>query len=140
MPVKIFLCYARQDKKMLAELQNHLAGRRRDGTIETWCDQDIRAGREREPEIIRQLNTSHIILLLISSDFFASDYCQKQTKRALERHDSGEASIIPVILRHCNWQDQPFGKLQSLPRDGKAVSKWPDRDDAFVDIVNGIID
>lgn len=140
MPVKIFLCYARQDKKMLAELQNHLAGRRRDGTIETWCDQDIKAGREREPEIIRQLNTSHIILLLISSDFLASDYCQKQMKRALERHSSEEAYVIPVILRPCNWQDQPFSKLQPLPRDGKAVVKWTDKDDAFVDITNEIID
>lgn len=115
MTIKLFLCYAHQDKKMLAELRNHLAGKQRDGTIEIWCDQDIKAGTERESEIIRQLNIAHIILLLISSDLLASDYCEKQIKRAMERHISGEVSVIPVLLRSCSWQGQPFGKLQPLP-------------------------
>lgn len=49
-----------------------------------------------------------------------------------------EARVIPIILRPCKWQDTPIGKLQALPSSGEAVSKWPDRDDAFLSIVQGI--
>jgi hypothetical protein len=78
-------------------------------------------------------------LLLISADFLASDYCYSfELRRALERHESNEACVIPVILRSCGWQNTRFGKLQVLPTDGKAIKVWPDLDDAFTDVVRGL--
>jgi hypothetical protein len=69
----------------------------------------------------------------------ASDYCYDiEVKRAIERHESGEARVIPVILRPVDWHEAMFGKLKALPRDGKAVRLWPDRDAAFYDIARGI--
>jgi len=59
-------------------------------------------------------------------------------KRALERHQAGNARVIPIILRPTDWRGEPFGKLQVLPRNGKPLSKWPNRDLAFFDIVTGI--
>lgn len=59
-------------------------------------------------------------------------------KRAMKRHEEGSARVIPVIFRPCDWQSSPFGKLQALPRDGKPVTKWADRDEAFLNIVKGI--
>ncbi|MGB2607824.1 MAG: hypothetical protein WBC80_02545 [Isosphaeraceae bacterium] len=58
--------------------------------------------------------------------------------RALERHDQGEARVIPVILRPVDWKGAPFGKIQSLPTDGKPVTSWNDRDEAFADVARGI--
>src|SRR5271157_4568874 len=59
--------------------------------------------------------------------------------RALERHDQGEARVIPVLLRKVDgWQGAPFGKIQSLPTDGKPVTSWNDRDEAFADVARGI--
>ena len=58
--------------------------------------------------------------------------------RALERHEAGAARVIPVILRPCDWQSAPFGKLQALPRDGKPVTTWTNRDEAFTDVARGI--
>ncbi len=80
-----------------------------------------------------------IILLLVSQDFLASDYCyEKEMKRALERHEAGEARVIPIILRPTHLEVTPFSKLQALPTEAKPITLWPDRDEAFVDVVRGI--
>ena len=68
-----------------------------------------------------------------------SDYCYDvEMKRALERHKSGEARVIPIILRPCDWQSSPFARLQSLPRDGKAIMFWQNQDEAFLVIAQGL--
>ena len=59
--------------------------------------------------------------------------------RALEQHDKGEARVIPVILRKVDgWQDAPFGKLQVAPTDGRPVTSWENRDEAFADVAKHI--
>jgi len=58
--------------------------------------------------------------------------------RALERHENDEARVIPVIVRDCNWRIAPFAKLQALPKEGKAVKKWPDKDAAWRNVAEGI--
>jgi hypothetical protein len=69
----------------------------------------------------------------------ASDYCNSvEMRRALDRHGLGEARAIPVILRPVDWQSSPIGKLQALPTDGRAVSNWKDREEAFMNIAQGI--
>lgn len=99
----------------------------------------IGAGREWAAEIDANLNDARIILRLISADFLASDYCyDKEMLRAMERHEAGEAVVIPVILRQCVWQGAPFGKLQGLPKDFRPVKEWPDLDQAFTDIARSI--
>ena len=76
---------------------------------------------------------------MVSADFLASDYCYDiELKRALERQDAGEACVIPVILRACDWKGASFGKLQALPKDAKPVNSWSDRDEAFFDVARGI--
>ena len=70
-----------------------------------------------------------------------SDYCYSiEMKRAIERHDRGEAIVIPVILRPVYWQGAPFGKLLALPTDAKPVrsQSWYDLDDAFFNVAEGI--
>ncbi len=74
-PLQVFCCYARKDQPLLQELKAHLALLVREGLITLWADGDIDAGMEWEEEIHHHLNAAHIILLLISPDFMASDYC-----------------------------------------------------------------
>lgn len=112
---------------------------KRQEVISVWHDRRLLAGDELDNGISTHLEKADIILLLVSPDFLASEYCySKEMLRALERHDSGDANVIPVILRPCEWQKAPFGKLLVAPVDGKAVTKWPDRDDAFLDITQAI--
>ncbi len=141
MPVKIFFCYAHEDEPLLKILKSHLSPLRRQGLIDVWHDRDISAGTEWEQEISKHLNEAHIILLLISSDFMNSDYCYSiEMQRAIERHNSEEVCVIPIILRYVCWRGGPLGKLQALPTDGKPVKSqnWYDLDEAFFDIAEGI--
>jgi hypothetical protein len=140
MPINIFFSYAHADEELLSKLKAHLSPFQRQGLIDrSWYDRNISAGTEWEKEIDKHLNSANIILLLVSSDFMASDYCYSvEMKRALERHDKGEARVIPVILRRIHWQQSPIGKLQAVPTDGKPVKSWPDEDDALYDVAEGI--
>jgi len=56
----------------------------------------------------------------------------------MERHRCGETRVIPIILRPCDWQSAPFGKLKALPTDSKPVTKHQTLDDAFLDITRAI--
>src|SRR3989442_1215578 len=135
MPIKIFFCYAREDELLLNKLKTHLKPLQRQGLIDLWHDRDISAGREWEQEIKKHMNAVQIILLLVSPDFMDSDYCYGiEMQRAIERHERGEARVIPIIIRNVYWQGAPFGKLQALPKDGKPVTSWRNRAEAFVDI------
>jgi hypothetical protein len=139
MPVKIFFSYSHRDESLRDELEKHLSPLKRSGVIEPWHDRRIGAGEEFDKSISQYLESADIILLLISADFLASDYCYgREMRRALERHDAGEARVIPVILHACDWQHMPFGKLLAAPKDGRPVSKWPDQNEAFLDIVQKI--
>ena len=137
--MEIFFAYAHEDEELRDELEKHLTDLKRQGVIATWHDRKIGPGKEWEGEIDPHLNTAPVILLLISPDFIASDYCMNvEVKRAMERHEDGEARVIPVILRQVHWKSTPFGKLKALPTDGKPVTSWPDRDEAFFDVAQGI--
>jgi TIR domain len=123
-PISIFLSYSRKDKDLLNSFRIHLAGLVNTGQITTWHDRDIEAGSEWEPILQHQLNTAKIIILLISANFIASEYCYgNELKRAIERHDAGAAHVIPVILKPCLWNRPkiPFSKLNVLPNDALAV-------------------
>lgn len=137
--VEIFYAYSHKDAVLRDELAKHLSLLKRQGIIHEWHDRRIGAGTDWEGQISEHLNSAHIILLLISSDFLASDYCYDvEVKTAMERHDAGEARVVPIILRTCDWLDAPFGKLQALPKDAKPVRRWEDQDEAFFDIVQGL--
>jgi internalin A len=135
----IFFSYSHKDEALRDELETHLKLLQRQGIISAWHDRKILPGKEWDSEIDMYLERAKIILLLISADFIASDYCwDNEVKRALERHESGEATVIPVLLRSCDWKGAPFGKLQGLPKDMTAVTAWKDRDAAWTDVARGI--
>lgn len=135
----VFFCYARKDESLRDELGSHLAALSREGVIKGWHDRKIGPGKDWEEQIDEHLNSASIILLLVSADFLASNYCYDvEMKRALERHRTGDAVVIPVVLRACDWVKTPFATLQALPKGGRAVTSWPDRDEAFTDIAKGI--
>ena len=56
----------------------------------------------------------------------------------MERHERGEARVIPVILRPCDWHGAPFGKLMAVPPDGKAVTKHATLDDGFLEVAKAL--
>jgi hypothetical protein len=137
--VEIFFSYAHEDESLRDELAKHLKLLERQGIIKAWHDRNITAGEEWKNAINANLESAEIILLLISADFLASDYCYDiEMKTALERHERKEARVIPIILRSVDWNHSPFGKLTALPTDGKPITSWPNPDEAFTDVVKGL--
>lgn len=137
--IEIFFSYSHKDQRLRDQLDTQLSLMTREGLISSWFDHKITAGNEWAGKIDDHLNKSQVILLLISPDFIASDYCYDiEMKRAMARHEVGEARVIPIILRPCDWHKAPFSKLKALPTDGKPVNTWTNRDRAFLDIATGI--
>jgi internalin A len=138
-PVELFYSYSHKDEELRNELETHLKILERTGVIHGWHDRKITAGEEWKGKIDENLEKADIILLLVSADFIASDYCYDiEMKRAMERYKAKEARVIPVIIRDVNWTKAPFAKLQALPKEAKAVIKWRNRDTAWLDVSKGI--
>ena len=137
--IDLFYSYAHEDEVLRNELDKHLSLLRREGLIKDWHDREIGAGTEWEREINIHLKTAQVILLLVSADFLASEYCYGiEMERAIERHEAGEARVIPIILRPADLKSAPFSKLQPLPTNGIPITEWSNRDRAFVNVTEGI--
>jgi NB-ARC domain/TIR domain/APAF-1 helical domain len=137
--LNVFYSYAHEDEPWRRELEKHLSILKRQGLITGWYDGEISAGAEWEGEIHAHLEAAQLILLLVSPDFLASDYCYSiEMTRAIVRHEAGEVRVIPIILRPCDWNNTRLRNLQALPQDAKPVTRWSNRDQAFLNITEGI--
>ncbi len=138
-PVEVFISFHEADEELLQDLERHLGALRREKMITCWHSRKIVAGEERNAEIDKHLNQAGIILLLMSSHFLDSEYhWTVEVTRALERNESGKARTIVVLLRLVDWEIKPIDRLPLLPRNRLPIKKWEDRDEAFVEVVNGI--
>ncbi len=138
-PLDLFYSYAHEDESLRDELAGHLKIMERRKVIRAWHDRRIVPGQKWDLEIDSQLETADLVLLLISSDFINSDYIWgHELERALKRHRDGTANVVPVLLRSVDITDAPFATLQGLPTDLRAVTSWPNRDEAWTDVAKGI--
>ena len=136
--IEVFISYSKQDKEFRDALLVHLRSLEGEEII-TWHDRQILPGTLWDEEIKARLNAADIILLLISADFLATDYCkQVEIPEALRRHEAGEATVMPVILRQCGWQHTPLAVIQAYPEKAKPIKSWTDVDEAYTDVVNGV--
>lgn len=135
----LYLCYAQKEKTLRAALEAHLQPLKQQGLITTWHDGEIRAGAEWQSELRLHLQTADIILLLISSNFLASDNLYREGMlEALGRHERSEAVVIPILMRPVDWEATSISKLRILPSNGRAVTEWSNRDAAFLDIAREV--
>ena len=138
-PVRLFYSYSHEDEPLLKKMEEHLALLRGQGFISGWHDRMIGAGDEWKGQLDKNLEEARVILLLVSPSFLASNYCYDiEMKRALKRHDRGEAIVIPILLRPADWEGAPFAHLQGLPIDLRPVTTWPNQDEAFSNIAQEI--
>lgn len=139
MSLKVFFSYSHADEPLKNELVKHLGILKRQGVISTWDDREIPPGGEWNQLINENLNTADIILLLVSADFIHSEYCwDVEVTTAIQRHEAGEACVIPIILRSVDWDNAPFAQLQSLPKNTLPIKSWNNQDDAFKNVAQGI--
>lgn len=136
-PVRVFFSYSHADDEYRIELEKALKLLERQGLIDSWSDRKLLPGDRWEEGIARELERADLILFLVSRDFIASEFIWGvEVRRAMERHEAGEAWVAPVIVRPCDWHSAPFGKLQAVPQDGVAVTDpdWGSEDKAWTDL------
>ncbi|WP_437769324.1 SUMF1/EgtB/PvdO family nonheme iron enzyme [Sorangium sp. So ce281] len=139
MAVHVFISYAPADRSHLEALEAHLASLKRQGLVSTWHRGRIGPGAVRDESIAAELSSAEVVLLLVSEAFLASDSCyERELGRALERHRSGAARVVPILVRACDLEGTPLAELQALPRDGTAVTSWANPDEAWREVVQGI--
>gem|GEM_PF-4961404 len=137
--LRVFYSYAHEDEALCEKLRRHLTALEHEGTISQWTDRKILPGAQWARDIQTNLEQAEIILLLVSADFLASDYCRNvEESRALERAEAGDAAVVPIILRDCDWQATAFARFQALPTGAKAVKDWGDDDQALADVARWI--
>lgn len=138
-PVEVFCAYAPADEPLFHAFEKHLSLLQRQAQISLWHVRQIVAGTDWKQAIDDHLDSATVILLLISPEFFASDYCYGiELQRAMERHEANEARVIPILLRPVDWHHVPFEHLVVLPTTAQPITTWRNRDTAFVDVVAGI--
>lgn len=144
-PPVVFISYAREDEEHKKELVKQLDVLKKQGVISHWHDALLVAGEQWDDTIARQIDASHIILLLISPDFLNSEYIENvEMKRASVRHNGTDVVVVPVLVRPVNsWEHVSFGKLtlgklNALPDKAKFIVNWDKRDDAFTNVAAGI--
>ncbi len=137
--IKVFCSYSHKDIEFLNLLRGHLAVLERQGLIMTWNDELLVPRARIEKAIAQQLESCDLFVFLVSSDFLSSYFCiEKELANALERNDEGSLTVVPIIVRPCDWRESEFAHLLALPKDGIAVTTWPDRDSAMHNVVEGL--
>ncbi|MBD0327879.1 MAG: protein kinase [Pyrinomonadaceae bacterium] len=139
-PIDVFCCYAPEDEALRVELDKHLASLQRSGLIRVFSEAQIGAGEDWQAAMARGFAAARVILLLVSPDFLALDDARwkEQVVRAIDRHRTGTAQVIPILVRACDWSMELFSGLKALPANGVAITRAPDRDHAWAEVVAGI--
>ncbi|MFN7926990.1 MAG: TIR domain-containing protein [Blastocatellia bacterium] len=138
-PLRVFVSYAHKDGPLVEELSNHLKLLEREGVIQSWIDKMIPAGNNWTRKIETYLAEADIVLLLISPDYLASDYTYSvELPAALKKNETHKAITIPILLRPTAWQNSPLSSLQAAPANGMPITKWENRDEAWLAVMENI--
>jgi hypothetical protein len=130
---QIYIIHAAADKTDKDNLVKFLTPYQQ---IEIWHDDLIAAGTLKNETIVSNISSCDIIIVLLSSDLL-SDQTLLNTYREYLYHPK---IIVPVLLRPCLWEREPSVNLLTLlPRDGRPVSQYTNRDEAYHHIAKEII-
>ena len=134
---KIFISYAREDKKWIDKLVPYLTSLKHKG-IEFWFDKNIKPGDNWSAEIQIAIEASQVTLCLISTAFLASEYILDREIPEIQNKQEEGMVVIPILLEKCLWEMSDWIKsMQMYPGDGKSLEEFNEKDqkDKFMEIV-----
>ena len=137
--INVFISYAHADKLWCEQLYSNLKRLEFERKAIIWFDEKLRCGDSFEEVIKKKVEQSEVILLIVTSNFLASEYCYiNELSLALTRHKGGACRVIPIIFENCDWKSSWLGGIESLPKGGLPVSDADNVKNAIVDVVAGI--
>jgi internalin A len=142
--VSVYLSYAQKDKDLKQEFEDYLAILQQIGLISGWVERQVQRGTDWSQVIDPRLLTADLVLVLVSPSLLASGYCSgDEIREAFKRSIKGGARVIPIILHYVNLKGYLFEAIVCIPRNGRPVSSWPDRNEAWRNIdqeIRGVIE
>ena len=142
-PIEIYTAYAHDDERFFKKIKEQLDILHRQGWPISRHESEIIYSTVWQRS--NHLATANLILLLVSTTFLNSDFCYcDQMYLAVERHRTDNLCyVIPIILHPLHpllLERTPFGKLDFLPTNGKALSTWKDPRKAYTDITGYLLE
>ena len=137
--IRLFYGYSHRDSNFREKMEGILKLLEENDGLKQWSDRSIHSGEHISDTIKQNMEKSDILAFLISNDFLASDACKEEWNYSKTLAKNRNLSRIPIILKECPWQD--FDDMQSvmaLPQDGKPVTKFGDKEEAWQQVYEGI--
>jgi len=140
---KVFISYSHKDHDWLTRVQIHLKVLKNLGIeVNLWDDTQIKPGNKWREEIQKALAEAKVAILLVSTDFLASDFIgNDELPPLLKAAENDGATIIPVILKPCLFAKHPkLAEFQAVNDPSKPLSKLPEdeQDDILVKLAERI--
>jgi hypothetical protein len=136
---RAFYSYSHQDEEWRRKLGTYLKPLVQSKQMTEWHDRKIVPGSDWNAVISDQLQGSNLILLLVSAEFLASDYCfGVEVDAAMARAKEGTARVVPILLKPCLWDVSRFSNLQSIPRDAKPILSWTKPEEGLLEVAREI--
>lgn len=134
-PRRVFVSYSHQDEPWKRRVVEALKPLEQQQRIAAWHDRKLLPGQDWD-EVIRQaLTRADVILFLVSPAFIESRYCSEVEGRlAVARAEADEAVLVPIIVRRCAYQKEPFARFQSYPIDGSPLEEAADQEARLADL------
>lgn len=133
---RVFISYSSSDARLKDELLTRLKPMQISaGLIECWHDRLITPGEEWDGIIKTELEQADVILLLVSAKFLASNYIHDvEIQKAVELAETNKAKLVPIVLEHCGWKEETFGRFNALPRKGKPIRDTSPQRNAWYEV------
>src|SRR3954454_14345473 len=123
---KVFISYSHADQDWLDRLKLHLKPLVREG-LDCWDDTHIQPGDDWKQEIQNALDTARVAVLLISADFFASDFIdENELPPLLTAAEAKGVRILPVIISASRFARIPnLARFQAVNPPDRPLNEMP---------------
>jgi len=123
---KIFISYSHDDKEFLKPLKKHLKVLNYEIGFDVWDDSRIKSSQKWKDEIEKALQECEAAILLVSTDFLASDFIRENELQPLLKRASEErgVTIHSVIVRPCRFsQTKSISQFQAVNSPDETLSE-----------------
>jgi tetratricopeptide (TPR) repeat protein len=122
---RVFISYSHKDEDWKNRLIPHLRTLEQQGEIALWDDRKINPGEDWYPAIKKELEQAAVAICLISADYLASDFINKEEIPELKlRRGRDGMLLLPILVSPCPWKTvQWLRGIQMFPRDGKSLAE-----------------
>ena len=137
---KVFISYSHKDEDAMMELDKFLGPLERKGEISIWTDRKILPGQNWQAEILRELESADLTLLLVSANFLVSNFINdEEIPRAFQRRNDAGSHVVPIILDNCHWDVTMLKDYQAIPKDGQPITEFTIPSKAWTEVSRAIL-